>query len=44
MPGRHRYGVSRKPVKVLRNIPRHVTYRCKLEEKWRRKGYVVHFG
>lgn len=32
------------PVKVLRGIPNHETYRGKLREKWRRKGYSVRFA
>lgn len=35
---------GRWPVKVLHGIPDHLTYRQKLESKWRRKGYVVRFG
>lgn len=33
-----------RPVKVLHGVPNHMTYRLKLEEKWRRRGYVVRFA
>ncbi len=35
---------SVRPVKVLHGIPNHLTYRMKLEQKWRRKGYSVRFA
>jgi hypothetical protein len=43
MPGEHSVYKAR-PIKVLHGIPRHYTYRLKLEAKWRRKGYSVRFG
>lgn len=32
------------PIKVLHGIHEGQTYRWKLEEKWRRKGYSVRFA
>lgn len=37
-------GYTKFPTKTLRRIPNHVTYRAKLEAKWRRKGYIVVFA
>lgn len=43
MPWMYSCHVSR-PVKVLRGIPNHETYRAKLRAKWCRKGYSVRFA
>lgn len=43
MPEKHRYDTVR-PIKVLHGVPRYVTYRDKLQRKWRRKGYNVRFA
>lgn len=36
-------GYNRWPVKRLRGIPNHETYRAKLREKWHRKHFQVEF-
>jgi len=43
MPGIGGFSTPR-PVKVLHGIPNHLTYRLKLQDKWRRKGFQVRFA
>lgn len=44
MPGKGGFSHTPRPVKVLRGIPDHFTYRQKLWAKWHKRGYQVRFA